>query len=100
MAARSMRYFRASSGTGRRRRSICRRRMPGWNCSEPNPGPVMKISTFRSQILHIPEDEPLAAPEAKAEGARPIVILTLSTDNGIEGIGVTFYGGALTATLK
>jgi L-alanine-DL-glutamate epimerase-like enolase superfamily enzyme len=60
----------------------------------------MKISTFRSQILHIPEDEPLAAPEAKAEGARPIVILTLGTDDGIEGIGVTFYGGALTATLK
>ena len=29
---------------------------------------------------------------------RPIVILRLRTDNGIEGIGVTFYGGALTGS--
>ena len=28
------------------------------------------------------------------------MILSLGTDDGIEGIGVTFYGGALTRTLK
>ena len=36
----------------------------------------MKLTTFRSQILNVREDEPL------------------------EGIGVRFYGGALTKTLK
>src|SRR4051812_47685599 len=30
---------------------------------------------------------------------RPIVILRLRTDSGIEGIGVTFYGGAMTGSL-
>src|SRR3982751_858271 len=60
----------------------------------------MKIASFRSQILNIPEDEPLAGAVEKEGSTRPIVILTLGTDDGIEGIGVTFYGGALTRTLK
>jgi L-alanine-DL-glutamate epimerase-like enolase superfamily enzyme len=60
----------------------------------------MKLTSFRSQILAVPEDEPLAGALEKADSFRPIVILTLGTDNGIEGIGVSFYGGALTKTLK
>jgi L-alanine-DL-glutamate epimerase-like enolase superfamily enzyme len=60
----------------------------------------MKISHSRSQILNVPEDEPLAGAVEKAGSIRPIVILTLATDDGIEGIGVSFYGGALTKTLK
>src|SRR5882724_2142201 len=60
----------------------------------------MKITSFRSQILNIPEDEPLAGAVEKAGSTRPIVILILATDDGIEGIGVSFYGGALTRTLK
>lgn len=60
----------------------------------------MKLTTFRSQILNIPEDEPLAGAVEKEGNTRPIVILTLGTDDGIEGIGVSFYGGALTLTLK
>jgi L-alanine-DL-glutamate epimerase-like enolase superfamily enzyme len=60
----------------------------------------MKIASFRSQILNIPEDEPLAGAVEKAGSTRPIVILTLGTDDGIEGIGVSFYGGVLTRTLK
>ncbi len=60
----------------------------------------MKITSFRSQIVNIPEDEPLAGAVEKAGSTRPIVILTLATDDGIEGIGVSFYGGALTRTLK
>ena len=31
---------------------------------------------------------------------RPIVILRLRTDNGIEGIGVTLYGGKMTGSLR
>ena len=60
----------------------------------------MKISHFRSQILNVPEDEPLAGAVEKEGSVRPIVILTLRTDSGIEGIGVSFYGGALTRTLQ
>jgi len=60
----------------------------------------MKLTTFRSQILNVPEDEPLAGAVEKEGAVRPIVILTLGTDAGVEGIGVSFYGGALTKTLK
>src|SRR5260221_11670724 len=97
-----MRLSRARWDTTRQQQCICRRRMPGWNASDQRvaPGNTMKISTFRSQILHVPEDEPLANAGEKEGATRPIVILTLGTDDGIEGIGVTFYGGALTRTLK
>ena len=47
-----------------------------------------------SNILRIPEDDPLANMPEEAGRKRPVVILRLRTDNGIEGIGVTFYGGA------
>src|SRR5437870_9413355 len=60
----------------------------------------MRIASFRSQILNIPEDEPLAGAVENEGATRPIVILTLATDGGIEGVGVSFYGGALTRTLK
>ena len=60
----------------------------------------MKLTTFRSQILNVPEDCELAPALENPGATRPIVILTLGTDNGIEGIGVSFYGGALTKTLK
>src|SRR5260221_321783 len=47
----------------------------------------MKISTFRSQILNVPEDDPLAPALENPKATLPIVILTLATDDGIEGIG-------------
>ena len=60
----------------------------------------MKISHIRSQILVLPQEDPLANTPEDASAARPIVIVRLHTDDGIEGIGVTFYGGAITASLK
>ena len=60
----------------------------------------MKISRIRSQILVMPQDDPLADTPEDRSMARPIVIVRLDTDDGIEGIGVTFYGGAITAALK
>src|SRR5271165_4191988 len=60
----------------------------------------MKISRIRSQILVMPQQDPLANTPEDPSAARPIVILRLDTDDGIEGIGVTFYGGAITASLK
>jgi len=59
----------------------------------------MKIASFETTILKVPEDEPLAnMPEATGR-FRPVVILRLRTDNGLEGIGVTFYGGQMTGSL-
>ena len=60
----------------------------------------MKISRIRSQILVMPQSDPLANTPEDSSTARPIVILRIDTDDGIEGLGVTFYGGAITASLK
>ena len=60
----------------------------------------MKISSIRSQILVLPEADPLADTPENPNAARPIVIVRVGTDDGVEGIAVTFYGGAMTASLK
>src|SRR6266478_1904623 len=60
----------------------------------------MKISQIRSQILVLPEADPLAGSPENPNAARPIVTLHIGTDEGIEGIAVTFYGGAMTGSLK
>ncbi len=60
----------------------------------------MKISRIHSQILVLPEADPLADTPENPNAARPIVIVRVGTDDGIEGIAVTFYGGAITAALK
>ena len=60
----------------------------------------MKISHISSQILVLPQEDPLANTPEDASAARPIVIVRLRTDDGIEGIGVSFYGGAITASVK
>ena len=60
----------------------------------------MKLARFETQILSIPEDEPLANAPERAGAMRPVVTLRLFTDDGIEGIGLAFYGGALTRALR
>ncbi|MDA0661960.1 MAG: mandelate racemase/muconate lactonizing enzyme family protein [Proteobacteria bacterium] len=60
----------------------------------------MKISSYEVAILKVPEDDPLANMPEEAGRFRPVVMLRLRTDNGIEGIAVTFYGGKMTGSLK
>jgi L-talarate/galactarate dehydratase len=60
----------------------------------------MKIRGYEATTLSIPEDDPLANMPEEAGRTRPIVILRLRTDSGIEGIGLTFYGGAMTGSLR
>lgn len=60
----------------------------------------MKVTKAIAQVLRIPEDDPLADMPEEADRLRPIVTLRVQTDAGIEGIGLTFYGGALTGTLR
>ena len=52
----------------------------------------MKITHVQTQIVKLPADEPLASGPS-SPGTRDIVILTLGTDDGVEGIGMTFFGG-------
>jgi L-alanine-DL-glutamate epimerase-like enolase superfamily enzyme len=59
----------------------------------------MKITGTRTQLVELPADEPLAGAAENPNGKRPIVTLRVETDGGIEGIGVAYFGGALTRTL-
>ncbi len=60
----------------------------------------MKISGVRSSIVALPADEPLADAAENPGGTRPIVTLQVETDEGVVGVGVTYFGGALTGALR
>jgi len=60
----------------------------------------MKISRIHSQVVRLPVDEPLADGPAAPGATRDFVALRVGTDAGVEGLGVTFFGGALTGALK
>ncbi len=59
----------------------------------------MKIASFEAMALQVPEDDPLANMPEEAGRTRPAVALRLRTDGGIEGIGVTLYGGKMSRSL-
>ncbi|HEX9466535.1 MAG TPA: mandelate racemase/muconate lactonizing enzyme family protein [Alphaproteobacteria bacterium] len=59
----------------------------------------MKIERVQSRIVSLPADEPLADGPT-VPGTRDFVAVTVATKDGIEGLGVTFFGGALTRSLK
>src|SRR5579863_7537228 len=59
----------------------------------------MKITATRTQLVELPADEPLAGAADNPNGKRPIVTLRVETDAGVEGIGVSYFAGALTRTL-
>lgn len=60
----------------------------------------MKISRVESRVVRLPADEPLAGGPATPGATRDFVVLRLGTDEGVEGLGYTFFGGALTPSLK
>jgi L-alanine-DL-glutamate epimerase-like enolase superfamily enzyme len=60
----------------------------------------MKIERVASRIVQLPADEPLADGPAVPGATREFVVVTVTTKDGIEGIGLTFFGGALTLALK
>jgi L-alanine-DL-glutamate epimerase-like enolase superfamily enzyme len=60
----------------------------------------MKISAIRSSIVALPADEPLADAAENPNATRPIVTLQIETEEGVVGVGVTYFGGALTGTLR
>jgi L-alanine-DL-glutamate epimerase-like enolase superfamily enzyme len=60
----------------------------------------MKIAKVLSQIVQLPADEPLADGPQVAGAKRDFVVLKIATTDGVEGLGVTFFGGAMTRALK
>jgi L-alanine-DL-glutamate epimerase-like enolase superfamily enzyme len=60
----------------------------------------MKINSIRSQVVRLPVDEPLADGPPSGRAHNMFVTVRIETTDGIEGIGATFFGGVLSATLK
>ncbi|HCP24811.1 MAG TPA: hypothetical protein DIT90_11940, partial [Dehalococcoidia bacterium] len=53
----------------------------------------MKIAKSQVQMLHAPADEQLVDVQPQAGGMRAFVTVKMMTDEGVEGIGVTFAPG-------
>ena len=60
----------------------------------------MKITHVTTRHLRTPGDNPLVVGLPAPTDTREFVILELGTDQGLVGIGLTFFGGALTPALK
>lgn len=60
----------------------------------------MRIERVQSQIVRIPADEPLADGKVAPGTTRDIVVVRILTRDGVEGVGVSFFGAAMTNTLK
>jgi L-alanine-DL-glutamate epimerase-like enolase superfamily enzyme len=58
----------------------------------------MKITHASTALVALPHDEPLADGPT-TPGSKNFVALKLGTDQGIEGIGFTFFGGSLDKAL-
>lgn len=59
----------------------------------------MKVTQLKTRVLQTPGDNPLVVGLPPLDD-RQFVTLELSTDEGIEGIGLTFFGGPLTLALR
>jgi len=60
----------------------------------------MKITNAKVRLVRLPANEPLANGPQVPGAVREIVTLELGTDQGIEGVGITFFGAGLTRALK
>src|SRR3990172_7255951 len=60
----------------------------------------MKITHVTTRVLRTPADNPLVVGLPAPTDPREFVTLELGTDQGLIGVGLTFFGGALTPALK
>ena len=59
----------------------------------------MKITKVQTAYVEVPADEPLAnGPEEKG-AVRKLIAVKISTDKGVQGISVAFFGGGITPAL-
>ena len=59
----------------------------------------MKITDAKCHLVRLPADEPLAGGPTIPGAVRELVTLELRTNQGIEGVGVTFFGAAISRAL-
>src|SRR5215468_2709649 len=60
----------------------------------------MKITHVTTRVLRTPAGNPLVVGLPAPTDTREFVTLELGTDQGLTGIGLTFFGGAITPALK
>jgi L-alanine-DL-glutamate epimerase-like enolase superfamily enzyme len=60
----------------------------------------MKITHVQTRVLRTPADNPLVVVLPAPTDTREFVTLELGTDQGLVGVGLTFFGGALTPALR
>jgi L-alanine-DL-glutamate epimerase-like enolase superfamily enzyme len=60
----------------------------------------MKIASVKTRILQTPADNPFVVGLPPPTATREFVTVEVMTDDGIEGIGITFFGGPLTRALR
>ncbi|MBI2492657.1 MAG: mandelate racemase/muconate lactonizing enzyme family protein [Candidatus Rokubacteria bacterium] len=60
----------------------------------------MKITHVTTRVLRTPADNPLVVGLPAPTDTREFVTLELGTDQGLVGLGLTFFGAALTPALK
>jgi L-alanine-DL-glutamate epimerase-like enolase superfamily enzyme len=60
----------------------------------------MKITHVTTRVLRTPADNPLVVGLPEPADTREFVTLELGTDQGLVGLGLTFFGAALTPALK
>jgi len=60
----------------------------------------MKIQQIKTNVVRLPLDEPLVGAPPMPGMLRDFVTVQVVTDDGIEGIGITTFGGKIVKTLK
>ena len=60
----------------------------------------MIVTQAKTMVLRTPADNPLVVGVPVGGATRDFITLELDTNEGIQGIGLTFFGGPLTAALK
>src|SRR5262245_23704043 len=60
----------------------------------------MKVTHVKTRIIRTPADNPLVIGIPVGNATREFVTVELGTDAGVEGIGLTFFGGPLTVALR
>ena len=60
----------------------------------------MHVTHVKTRVLRTPADNPLVIGLPVGDATREFVTLELGTDDGLTGIGLTFFGGPLTQALR
>ena len=60
----------------------------------------MHVTHVKTRVLRTPADSPLVISLPVGDATREFVTLELGTDDGLTGVGLTFFGGALNTALR